>query len=208
MVETQIRRRGVKDRRVLEVMERVPRHLFVPEAVRDQAYQDNALPIGHGQTISQPFVVAAMSEQMRLAGGERVLEIGTGSGYQAAVLGELASEVYTIEIVPELAARARRTLKALGRANVFVREGDGWAGWPEKAPFDAIMVTAAPEQVPPALVEQLKSGGRMVIPLGPAGDQELVVLTKTSSGLKEEKVFPVRFVPFVRPEELKNLREN
>lgn len=208
MVETQIRPRGVKDKRVLEVMERVPRHFFVPEAVRDRAYQDNALPIGHGQTISQPFVVAAMTEQMRLTGGERVLEIGTGSGYQAAVLGELASEVYTIEIVPELAARARRTLKTLGHANIFVREGDGWAGWPEKAPFDAIMVTAAPEQVPPALVEQLKTGGRMVIPLGPAGDQELVVLTKTAAGLKEEKIFPVRFVPFIRPEEPKTPREH
>lgn len=198
MVENQLRARGIRDERVLEVMFRVPRHLFVPAAVRAAAYDDGALPIGHDQTISQPYIVAVMTEQLRLTGRERVLEIGTGSGYQAAVLARLAREVYTIEIVPELADRAQATLSSLDFSNVRVKTGDGWKGWPEKAPFDAIMVTAAPEDVPPALLEQLKMGGRLVIPLGPATDQRLVVLQKTNSGLKEESLFPVRFVPFTR----------
>jgi protein-L-isoaspartate(D-aspartate) O-methyltransferase len=198
MVADQLRARGIRDEKVLDAMYEIPRHLFVPEALRARAYDDSPLPIGHDQTISQPYVVAAMTEALRLRGGERVLEIGTGSGYQAAVLARLAGEVYTIEIVPELARRAAATLASLSFAAVEVKAGDGWHGWPEKAPFDAIMVTAAPEDVPPALKQQLKPGGRLVVPLGPAGDQRLVVFHKTGSGLKEEVLFPVRFVPFTR----------
>jgi protein-L-isoaspartate(D-aspartate) O-methyltransferase len=198
MVKRQIESRQVKDPRVLAAMRKVPRHLFVPAEVRDQSYADGPLPIGRGQTISQPYIVAVMTELLRLTGSERVLEIGTGSGYQAAVLAEVSREVNTIEIVPELAERARRTLKELNYGNVRVRTGDGWKGWPEKAPFDAIMVTAAPEEVPPPLVEQLRAGGRLVIPLGPAGRQELAVFTKEPGGLEKTTVFPVRFVPFTR----------
>jgi protein-L-isoaspartate(D-aspartate) O-methyltransferase len=201
MVQYQLRGRGIRDRNVLKAMERVPRHLFVPHGIREHAYADSPLPIGHGQTISQPFVVAAMTEALELSGGERVLEIGTGSGYQAAVLAEIAGEVYTIEIVPELAADAGKTLQQAGYENVFVRAGDGWKGWPERAPFDAVMVTAAPEEVPPPLLEQLKTGGRLVIPVGPRNAQELLVYEKTSSGLRTKKLFPVRFVPFTRETE-------
>lgn len=197
MVDEQIRRRGVRDPRVLEAMRAVPRHRFVPEPLRYLAYADRPLPIGQGQTISQPFIVAYMSEALEVAPTQRVLEIGTGSGYQAAVLSRLARDVYTIEIVPELARRAAATLKTLGYANVHVREGDGYAGWPEQAPFARIMVTAAPETVPPPLVEQLASGGRMVIPVGDR-EQWLTVIEKTPRGVVERRTIPVAFVPFTR----------
>jgi len=195
MVREQLVARGIRDPRVLEAMARVPRHELVPEALRDEAYDDGPLPIGEGQTISQPYIVAAMSEAAALAGDERVLEVGTGSGYQAAVLSALAAEVYTIELEPVLAARAKRDLERLGCANVRTRTGDGYRGWPEAAPFDAILVTAAPEQVPPALLEQLKSGGRLVIPVGGSGDQDLWLYTKTERGVERKHLFPVRFVP-------------
>jgi protein-L-isoaspartate(D-aspartate) O-methyltransferase len=195
MVREQLVARGIRDARVLEVMARVPRHELVPEALRDDAYDDGPLPIGEGQTISQPYVVAAMSEAAALSGSERVLEVGTGSGYQAAVLSALAAEVYTIELEPVLAARAKHDLERLGCANVHTRTGDGYRGWPEAAPFDAIVVTAAPEQVPPALLEQLKIGGRLVIPVGGSGDQDLWLYTKTERGIERKHLFPVRFVP-------------
>ena len=194
MVEEQLRRRGISDQRVLEAMTRVPRHLFVPEAQRDEAYGDHPLPIGHGQTISQPYIVAFMTEALRVEPSHRVLEIGTGSAYQAAVLGELAGHVYTIEIVPPLAERARQTLRENGYTNVTVRTGNGYEGWPEHAPFDRIMVTAAPETVPPALVEQLKIGGLMAIPVG-SSEQELRILRRTPQGLDTVATLPVRFVP-------------
>ena len=194
MVEEQLRRRGISDQRVLDAMARVPRHLFVPEAERDEAYGDHPLPIGHGQTISQPYIVAFMTEALRLEPTHRVLEIGTGSGYQAAVLGELAGQVHTIEIVAPLAERARQTLRENGYTNVNVRTGNGYEGWPEQAPFDRIMVTAAPETVPPALVEQLKVGGLMAIPVG-TGEQELRILRRTPEGLDTVATLPVRFVP-------------
>jgi protein-L-isoaspartate(D-aspartate) O-methyltransferase len=178
----------------------VPRHLFVPPAQQRDAYDDHPLPIGFGQTISQPYIVAFMTEALALRPTDTVLEIGTGSGYQAAILGELAGEVYTIEIVPELATRAERTLTALGYANVHVRAGDGYRGWPEHAPFTKIILTAAPEAVPQALVEQLAVGGTMVLPVGPAGgSQELRILTKTPGGVTTERSLPVRFVPMVKP---------
>ncbi len=194
MVEEQIRWRGIADREVLTVMERVPRHLFVPESERPLAYADHPLPIGAGQTISQPYVVALMTSLLNLHGTEKVLEIGTGSGYQAAVLARLAREVYTIEIVPELAAEARRTLAALGYANVHVKTADGYRGWPDAAPFDAIILTAAPAAVPEPLLAQLAIGGKMVLPLG-KDLQDLVVLTKTPTGVERQVVAPVRFVP-------------
>jgi protein-L-isoaspartate(D-aspartate) O-methyltransferase len=194
MVETQIRARAVDDSRVLAAMAKVPRHLFVPEAFRQQAYEDYPLPIGNQQTISQPYIVALMSALLELRGGERVLEIGTGSGYQAAVLAELAGEVCTIEILEPLAARARATLGQLGYRNVEVRTGDGWAGWPERAPFDGILVTAAPPRVPELLLQQLKVGGRMVVPVG-RFFQDLMVYTRTERGFEKRNVIPVRFVP-------------
>jgi protein-L-isoaspartate(D-aspartate) O-methyltransferase len=194
MVDEQLRARGIRDPRVLDAMTRVPRHAFVPGAGREEAYGDHPLPIGHGQTISQPYIVAFMSEALRLESAHRVLEIGTGSGYQAAVLGELAGEVYTIEIIPELAERARKTLAENGADNVTVRTGNGYLGWPEHAPYDRIMVTAAPDDVPPALVEQLKVGGLMAIPVG-VGVQELRVLRRTPAGLETIDTLPVRFVP-------------
>jgi len=175
-------------------MRRVPRHEFVPVAMRGSAYADSPLPIGHDQTISQPYIVAYMTEALELEATHRVLEIGTGSGYQAAVLGELAKEVYTIEIVAPLAERAKQTLSKLGYKNVHVRTGNGYLGWPEQAPFDRVMVTAAPDEVPPALVEQLKVGGLMAIPVG-VGVQELRVLRRTASGLETLRTLPVRFVP-------------
>ena len=195
MVVDQIQKRGVADDRVLNAMRAVPRHLFVPDALRHLAYEDRPLPIGHGQTISQPYIVAYMSEALEVRPEHRVLEIGTGSGYQAAVLSRLAREVYTIEIVPELAKEAAARLKPFG--NVQVREGDGYAGWPERAPFDRIMVTAAPERIPQPLIDQLAPGGRMVIPVGTA-EQWMTVLEKTSSGVVERRTIPVRFVPFTR----------
>lgn len=194
MVRDQIAQRGVSDARVLAAMRRVPRHEFVPEAEREHAYEDRPLPIGFRQTISQPYVVAAMSAAIELGGGEKVLEIGTGSGYQAAVLAELAAEVYTIELVPELAERAGRDLARLGYTNVHVRSGDGYRGWPEQAPFDAVVVTAAPDHVPPALIEQLAVGGRMVLPVGDL-DQELLRIRKDEDGLHRESLMGVRFVP-------------
>jgi protein-L-isoaspartate(D-aspartate) O-methyltransferase len=194
MVAEQLRGRDIKDARVLEVMARVPRHMFVPESVRDLAYADHPLPIGHGQTISQPYIVAFMTEALDVRSDHKVLEIGTGSGYQAAVLGELAGDVYTIEIVEPLAERARATLASLGYKNVHVRAGNGYAGWPEQAPFDRIIVTAAPEEVPPALVEQLKMNGVMAIPVG-TDIQELRIMRRTPSGMETLKTLPVRFVP-------------
>jgi protein-L-isoaspartate(D-aspartate) O-methyltransferase len=194
MVEQQLRARDIRHAAVLEAMGRVPRHLFVPEDERASAYGDFPLPIGHAQTISQPYIVAFMTEALDVSKNHRVLEIGTGSGYQAAILGELAREVYTIEIVTPLAERARDTLKSLGYANIHVRAGNGYAGWPEAAPFDRIMVTAAPDEVPPALVEQLKVDGLMAIPVG-VGDQVLQVMRKNPSGMTILKTLPVRFVP-------------
>ena len=194
MVEEQIRWRGITDARLLAVLAEVPRHLFVPESERPAAYGDYPLPIGAGQTISQPYIVALMTSLLDLKPGARVLEIGTGSGYQAAVLSRLAREVYSIEIVPELGERARKTLGELGYDNVQVRIGDGYRGWPEAAPFDAVLLTAAPTDVPQPLLDQLKTGGKMVLPIG-RWWQELVVLTKTPKGIVREEVAPVRFVP-------------
>jgi protein-L-isoaspartate(D-aspartate) O-methyltransferase len=199
MVEEQIRERGVQDARVLEAMRTVPRERFVPAELARRAYEDNPLPIGLGQTISQPYIVAYMTEALGVAREHKVLEIGTGSGYQAAVLAELAREVYTIEIVPELAARAAATLKALGYARVHVRDGDGFAGWPEHAPFDRIIVTAAPDDIPPALLQQLAPGGRLVIPVGPQGAvQWMTIAEKTDRGIVQRRTIPVQFVPFTR----------
>jgi protein-L-isoaspartate(D-aspartate) O-methyltransferase len=197
MVARQIEARGVRDPRVLDAMRRVPRHLFVPPELQDDAYTDGPLPIGHSQTISQPYIVAYMTEALELTPRHKVLEVGTGSGYQAAVLGACAREVYTIEIVAALAERAATTLRQLGYRNVHVRHGDGYDGWPEQAPFDAIMVTAAPDHVPEPLVAQLAVGGRMIIPVG-KGDQELRLIRKTAAGVVERSTMPVRFVPLTR----------
>ena len=199
MVRDQIEARGVRDARVLEAMRRVPRHLFVPEEVRAAAYEDHPLPIGHDQTISQPFIVAWMTEALQVTPRSRVLEIGTGSGYQAAVLSQIVAEVYTIEIVAPLAESARRTFEALGYTNVHAKQGDGYAGWPEHAPFDAIIVTAAPEQVPQPLIDQLRVGGRLVVPVGGRGVQQMTVITKGPNGVTRDERMPVRFVPLVRP---------
>jgi protein-L-isoaspartate(D-aspartate) O-methyltransferase len=193
MVNEQLRARGIRSERVLDAMFHVPRHLFVPESVRDDAYGDWPLPIGHSQTISQPYIVGFMTEALDVRPEHRVLEIGTGSGYQAAVLAVLAKEVYTIEIVAPLAARARQTLADLGYRNVEVRTGNGYLGWPEHAPFDRIMVTAAPDEVPPALVQQLRVGGLMAIPVGTV-TQELRILRRTATGTETIKTIPVRFV--------------
>jgi protein-L-isoaspartate(D-aspartate) O-methyltransferase len=197
MVEQQLAapERGIRDARVLHAMQSVPRHEFVPAELRDAAYGDYPLPIGHGQTISQPFIVAFMTETLRLQPGDRVLEIGTGSGYQAAVLARLVREVYTIEIIEPLARRAQADLARLGFTNVFVRAGDGFLGWPEHAPFDAIMVTCAPTRVPAPLVQQLKDGGRMVIPVGPSHAATLYLLEKQGTNLAQTAGLPVRFVP-------------
>jgi protein-L-isoaspartate(D-aspartate) O-methyltransferase len=198
MVDSQIRARGIRDSAVLDAMLRVPRHLFVPPDVRRRAYDDTPLPIGLGQTISQPNIVAYMTEALRLSRDHAVLEIGTGSGYQAAVLAELVRQVYTIEIVPELAERARKTLAEAGYRNVTVRAGNGYLGWPEQAPFPRIIVTAAPEKIPQALVDQLAVGGLMVVPVG-AVFQEMTIITKTEKGVTEQRTIPVRFVPMVKP---------
>jgi protein-L-isoaspartate(D-aspartate) O-methyltransferase len=199
MVEQQIRARDVEDARVLEAMRSVPRHRFVPADLAAFAYEDRPLAIGRGQTISQPYIVAYMSELLAPAAHHRVLEIGTGSGYQAAVLAKLAAEVYTIEIVPELARDAARTLKDLGFTNAHVKEGDGYAGWPEHAPFDRIIVTAAPQSIPQPLVDQLAAGGRLVIPVGEQHDtQWMTVVEKTATGVVQRKTIPVAFVPFTR----------
>lgn len=187
--------RGITNARVLAAMGKVPRHEFVPERLRADAYDDHPLPIGHGQTISQPYIVAFMTEQLQPKRTDRVLEIGTGSGYQAAVLAELVAQVCTIEIVEELAQRAAADLKRLGCTNVHVRAGDGYQGWAEAAPFDAVIVTCAPEQVPQPLIDQLKDGGRMIIPVGQVWSQELVLLHKRSGKLEQRAVLPVSFVP-------------
>lgn len=196
MVTLQIAARGVRDARVLAAMAEIPRHLFVPAEAAGQAYEDHPVPIGAGQTISQPYVVAFMTECLKLQGREKVLEVGTGSGYQAAVLGRLAASVFTIEIEAGLARRAAALLGRLGFANVHVRAGDGFFGWPEEAPFDAVMVTAAAPEVPPALFAQLAEGGRLIIPLGdPAAFQRLTVITKRAGRPRVERVLDVRFVP-------------
>jgi protein-L-isoaspartate(D-aspartate) O-methyltransferase len=197
MVTEQLRARDIRDPRVLDAMSRVPRHLFVPEASRALAYGDFPLPIGFEQTISQPYIVAFMTQALRLESNQSVLEIGTGSGYQAAILAELSREVYTIEIIEPLADSARRTLASLGYKNVHVRAGDGYLGWPEHAPFDRVMVTAAPEDVPQTLVDQLRVDGLMAIPVG-RYDQELRILRKTPTGLETLTTLPVRFVPMVK----------
>lgn len=199
MVLEQIQARGVKDKRVLAAMRKTPRHCFVPPGERPLAYADHPLPIGHGQTISQPYVVALMSQFLKLSPRDKVLEIGTGSGYQAAVLAELAGEVYSIEIVPELGQRAAQTLIGSGYQKISIRIGDGYKGWYEKSPFDAIILTAAPEKIPPALVDQLAPGGRMILPLGPSGGvQELIILRKNLNGqISRESLGMVRFVPMV-----------
>lgn len=194
MVATQLAGRGIHDPRVLAAMGRVPRHRFVPPELRAAAYRDGPLPIGLDQTISQPFVVALMSQALELSGDERVLEVGCGSGYQAAILGELAREVWSIEILAPLAGRAAATLAELGHGNVHVHRGDGYLGLPEHAPFDAILVAAAPDHVPEPLLEQLAVGGRMILPVGTRA-QELVLLRRTSTGIERESILPVRFVP-------------
>ena len=194
MVDQQLRARDIRSARVLDAMLEVPRHLFVPEPQRDEAYSDTPVPIGYEQTISQPYIVAFMTQALDIAPGDRVLEIGTGSGYQAAVLGLLAKEVYTIEIIEPLATRATATLAAEGHTNVHVRHGNGYLGWPELAPFDRIMVTAAPDEVPPALVKQLRVGGLMAIPVG-TFNQELRIMRRTATGLETLETLPVRFVP-------------
>lgn len=197
-----LRREGIRDEDVLRVMAKTSRHLFVPENMRPFAYENHPLPIGHGQTISQPYIVAIMTE-LALGGRNRskwrILEIGTGSGYQAAVLAELVKEVYTIEIVPELARTAKERLKKLGYRNVTVRTGDGYKGWPDKAPFDAIIVTAAPPSIPGDLVDQLRRGGRMIVPVGESPeDQTLALVSKSDTGgVSVRSLLPVRFVPMV-----------
>ena len=198
MVRFQLRARGISDERVLEAMSFVPRHDFVPPDQVPYAYEDHPLPIGEGQTISQPYIVALMSELLELERGDKVLEIGTGSGYQAAILAELTPNVYTIEIVPSLAQRAEATLRRLGYDTVMVKAGDGYLGWPEHAPFDGIIVTCAPEEVPEPLAEQLAEGGRMVIPVGPQWtNQTLYVMVKHEGRLESTTVIPVAFVPMV-----------
>jgi protein-L-isoaspartate(D-aspartate) O-methyltransferase len=195
MVQQQLVTRGINDARVLRAMAKVQREEFVPPGSRAASYEDGPLPIGYGQTISQPYIVAFMTEQLRPQPSDRVLEIGTGSGYQAAILSELVSDVYSIEIVEPLAKNAEATLQRLGYKNVHVKTGDGYKGWPETAPFDAIIVTCAPDKVPQPLVEQLKDGGRMVIPVGDRFTQELYLLEKKNGQLKQSATLPVRFVP-------------
>ncbi|MFN7998355.1 MAG: protein-L-isoaspartate(D-aspartate) O-methyltransferase [Bryobacteraceae bacterium] len=196
MVSEQIENRGIRSPGVLRAMRAIPRHLFVPAELRLMAYEDFPLPIGRGATISQPYIVALMTELLAPTKNDRILEVGTGSGYQAAVLGQLAAEVYTIEIVPELAQSAARTLRELGYRRITVREGDGYQGWPDRAPFHGIMVTAAAEVIPEPLIDQLARGGRLVAPVGPSGNQNLVLLEKTKDGsVKQRIVAPVRFVP-------------
>ncbi len=200
MVAGQIAARGVADPRVLDAMRAVPRHEFVPGAVRDDAYGDSPVAIGFGQTISQPYIVALMTELAKPSPGDRALEVGTGSGYQAAVLSRLVAHVFTIELLEPLARSAAATLQRLGYANITVRSGDGYLGWPEEAPFDIILVTAAPEEVPAALVAQLKPGGRLIVPVGPRYDvQDLRVMVKDLAGhVTTRSVIPVRFVPLVK----------
>ena len=199
MVEYQIEMRGVKDPVVLSAMRKVPRHLFLPASQKGSAYDDTALPIGFGQTISQPYIVAYMTESLNPQKSHRILEIGTGSGYQAAVLAEIVDTVYTIEIIPELGKRASERLSAMGYKNITVKIGDGYEGWKEHAPFDGIMVTAGAESIPPPLTEQLKDGGKMVIPVGsPYLVQNLILVEKHGKEISTRNLIPVRFVPFQR----------
>lgn len=194
MVEYQIKKRGVLDQKVITAMLQVPRERFVPEHLRERAYDDGPLPIGEGQTISQPYIVAYMTEQLRLTGGERVLEIGTGSGYQAAVLAEIVREVYTIEIIEVLSLSAQKVLGDLGYKNIKFKVGDGYFGWKEQAPFDAIIITAAPPEIPSPLIEQLRVGGRLIAPVGDTY-QDLLLITRTENGILREPLIPVVFVP-------------
>jgi len=199
MVESQIRNRGINNKAVLDAMKTVPRHLFIPENYRDEAYNDYPLPIGYGQTISQPYIVAYMTEAVNPTSKKKVLEIGTGSGYQAAILAEIVDKVYTIEIVPELAKESAERLKNMGYNNVICKYGDGYRGWPEYAPFDIIVVTAAPEKIPQPLIDQLAEGGRLIIPVGaPGAVQELVLLIKKNGKTETRRLSFVRFVPFKR----------
>ena len=200
MIKNQLQSRGIRDDAVLEVMRSVERHNFVPENYRDRAYSDGPLPIGHGQTISQPYIVAFMTEQLQVSSQHKVLEIGTGSGYQAAILGELAKHVFTIEIIPELAEGAKNILNHLSYKNITVRAGDGYKGWPEESPFERIMVTAAPTEIPQTLIDQLAPGGRMILPVGAQFlVQYLWVIEKDDQGtVTKEKILPVRFVPMVK----------
>jgi protein-L-isoaspartate(D-aspartate) O-methyltransferase len=200
MVASQIISRGVTDNRVIDIMRITPRHLFVPEDAVDYAYNDSPLPIGYGQTISQPYIVALMTELLNLKGNEKVLEIGTGSGYQAAILSQLADSCFSIEVVRELAELSSGRLRDLGYDNVVVRWGDGYKGWPGHAPFDAIIITAAPEKIPEELINQLKTGGKMVVPVGTLY-QNLLLIIKTNKGYQERNIIPVRFVPMVHPDE-------
>ena len=196
MVNTQLIGRGLQDQRVLDAMREVPRHLFMPTSAQEYAYEDMPFPIGYNQTISQPYIVAFMTEVAELNPDAKVLEIGTGSAYQAAILSVLCKEVYTVEVIKDLGKKAKEKLKELGYNNVYVRIGSGYQGWPEEAPFDAIIVTAAPEELPMKLVEQLKIGGRLVIPVG-TYQQELLRITRNEDGIKKENLLPVRFVPMV-----------
>ena len=199
MVRTQIERRGIDDESVLRAMRTVPRHEFVPERYRGRAYEDRALPIGYGQTISQPYIVAYMTALIQLRPGHRVLEIGTGSGYQAAILSEIVDSVFSVEIVPELADTVAHRLARLGYDNITLKNADGYYGWKEHGPFDAIIVTAAAEHIPPPLIEQLKDGGRMILPVGsPFFTQTLMLIEKKDGAVSTRSLLPVRFVPFTR----------
>ena len=197
MVETQIAARGIHDEGVLEAMRKVPRHLFVDEALRDQAYSDHPLPIAEKQTISQPYIVALMTESLELNGAEKVLEIGTGSGYQSAILAELADRVFSIERYPDLAYRANSILRKLGYQNIIVRVGDGSLGWPDDAPFDGIIVTAGTPKIPQPLIDQLKMGGRLVVPVGDRFGQDLILVRRVAEGIKKTNLGGVRFVNLV-----------
>jgi len=200
MVEKQLKARGIISEAVLDAMREVPRHLFVPAGLLSSAYDDSPLPLGFGQTISQPYIVAFMTEQLGLTPGMRVLEIGTGSGYQTAILAALGCEVFTIELLEELAKKARKTFATLGLDGIQARQGDGYLGWQEEAPFDAIIVTAAPESIPETLIEQLKDGGRMIVPVGGIyTTQSLMLLTKSEGTINTQDLLPVRFVPLVKP---------
>ena len=200
MVKTQIKKRGIQDENVLRVMQETPRHYFVPENQRDVAYEDGPLPIGEGQTISQPYIVALMTELLQLKGKERVLEIGTGSGYQAAILSQLVNNVYSIELIKTLAEKADIKLKKMKYNNVMVKWGDGYQGWLEFAPYDAIIVTAAPDKIPQLLIDQLKQGGLMVVPVGTYFQQLKVISKSLDNEIKETNIIPVRFVPMVNSE--------
>ena len=206
MIKDQIISRGIKNILVIEVMSEIPRHLFIDKSKWSLAYSDQPVPIGYGQTISQPYIVAYMTELLQAASHHKILEIGTGSGYQAGILSKIAQQVYTIEIIPELSEIAFNNFKKLGYNNISTKVGDGYKGWPENAPFDRIILTAAPEEIPIALIEQLKPGGKMVLPLGPRWmRQELLVLRKNSFGeITREKTIPVRFVPMIKDEKSKN----